>query len=51
MGRAEKLYWTAPIDFGIAMLHIELAAAHAGVSGGWERLGGPDVASFSLQTA
>ena len=31
MGRAEKLYWTAPIDLGIATLHIELAAAHAGV--------------------
>lgn len=47
MGRAAKLYWTAPIDFGIAMLHAELAAAHAGVAGRWERLDAPDVAGFS----
>src|SRR5665811_537908 len=33
MGRAEKTYWTAPIDFGIAMLHMELGAAHEGVRG------------------
>jgi nitroreductase len=51
MSRAEKLYWTAPIDFGIAMLHVELAAAHAGVTGRWGLLDGPDVARFSLQTA
>ena len=31
MGRAEKLYWTAPIDFGIARLHVELGAQHEGV--------------------
>jgi nitroreductase len=49
--RADKLYWTAPIDFGIAMLHIELAAAHAGVTGRWERLDAPDVGRFSLQIA
>jgi nitroreductase len=47
MSRADKVYWTASIDFGIAMLHIELAAAHAGVSGVWERLHEPDVARFS----
>lgn len=32
---APKVYWTAPLDFGIAMLHAELGAAHAGVSGTW----------------
>jgi nitroreductase len=46
MGRAEKVYWTAPIDFGIAMLHVELGAAHEGVHGEWERLPDPDVARF-----
>ena len=46
MGRAEKTYWTAPIDFGIAMLHVELGAAHEGVRGAWEHLPGPDVARF-----
>ena len=46
MGRAEKTYWTAPIDFGIAMLHVELGAAHAGVHGAWEHLPEPDVARF-----
>ena len=49
MGAADKLYWTAPIDFGIAMLHVELAAGHTGVTGRWERLGGPDIAHFVLQ--
>jgi nitroreductase len=46
MGRAEKTYWTAPIDFGIAMLHVELGAAHEGVRGAWEHLPDPDVARF-----
>jgi hypothetical protein len=46
MGRAEKIYWTAPIDFGIAMLHVELGAEHAGVRGAWEHLAEPDVARF-----
>jgi len=46
MGRAEKTYWTAPIDFGIAMLHMELGAAHEGVRGAWEHLPEPDVARF-----
>ena len=47
MGRAEKLYWTAPIDFGIARLHAELGAQHAGVTGTWTRLPAPDVAAFT----
>jgi nitroreductase len=46
MGRAEKTYWTAPIDFGIAMLHVELGAAHEGIHGAWEHLAEPDVARF-----
>ncbi len=46
MGRAEKVYWTAPIDFGIAMLHVELGAGHEGVRGAWDRLPDPDVARF-----
>ena len=41
MGRAEKTYWTAPIDFGIAMLHVELGAAHEGIRGAWEHLPEP----------
>lgn len=47
MGRAEKLYWTAPIDFGIARLHVELGAQHEGVSGSWTMLSEPDVARFT----
>lgn len=46
MGSAGKTYWTAPIDFGIAMLHVELGAAHEGVHGAWEHLPEPDVARF-----
>ncbi|MCX6363413.1 MAG: hypothetical protein NTW58_04450, partial [Actinobacteria bacterium] len=46
MGRAGQTYWTAPIDFGIAMLHVELGAAHEGVHGAWEHLTEPDVARF-----
>jgi len=46
MGSAEKTYWTAPIDYGIAMLHVELGAAHEGVHGAWEHLSAPDVARF-----
>jgi nitroreductase len=34
------------LDCGIAMLHIELAAFHAGVRGQWEFLENPDVATF-----
>lgn len=44
--KAVKTYWTAPLDFGIAMLHAELGAAHAGVSGTWV-VGSPaEVARF-----
>lgn len=46
MGRTETVSLTAPIDFGIAMLHVELGAAHEGVGGAWERLPDPDVARF-----
>lgn len=44
--QAPKTYWTAPIDFGIAMLHAELGAAHAGVSGEWSTAGAGEVARF-----
>ena len=46
MGHADQTYWTAPIDFGIAMLHVELGAAREGVRGAWERLEEPVVARF-----
>jgi Putative TM nitroreductase len=46
MSSADDPYWTAPIDFGIAMLHVELGAAHEGVTGAWDRLPAPDVARF-----
>ena len=36
MSAAKKTYWTAPIDYGIAMLHIELGAAREGVHGVWD---------------
>ena len=41
-----KTYWTAPMDLGIAMLHGELGAAHAGVTGTWDLPSGDDVARF-----
>ena len=44
---AEKTCWTAPIDYGVAMLHVELGAMHEGVRGVWDRLAAPDVASFT----
>jgi hypothetical protein len=44
---AEKTSWTAPIDYGIALLHVELGAAHEGVRGAWDRLPAPDVARFT----
>jgi hypothetical protein len=47
MSRAERLYWTAPIDFGIARLHVELGAIHEGVTGAWTQLPAPDVAMFT----
>ena len=50
LSRAEKLYWTAPIDLGIARLHVELGAAHDGVHGVWEELAAPDVARFAPST-
>lgn len=46
---APKRYWTAPLDFGIAELHVELGAAHRGVRGTWEPLDEPDVARFVPQ--
>jgi nitroreductase len=46
LASAERAYWTAPIDFGIAMLHAELGALHEGVRGEWSRLTLPDVARF-----
>ena len=46
LASAERAYWTAPIDFGIAMLHAELGALHDGVRGEWRRLTLPDVARF-----
>lgn len=47
LSRAGSTYWTAPLDFGIAMLHVELGAGHEGVSGEWEHLPAPDVARFT----
>lgn len=46
LSAASKTYWTAPIDFGIAMLHAELGAAHAGVRGGWTTDSESEVARF-----
>ena len=43
----ERAYWTARIDCGIAALHAELGALHAGVRGTWTRLAEPDVARFA----
>ncbi|HUU33773.1 MAG TPA: nitroreductase family protein, partial [Vicinamibacterales bacterium] len=47
VSRAEKQYWTAPMDFGIARLHVELGAMHEGVAGAWTQLTAPDVAAFT----
>ncbi|NLE22811.1 MAG: hypothetical protein GX624_08545 [Actinobacteria bacterium] len=47
MGRADKLYRTAHMDFGIARLHVELGARHEGVAGSWTPLPEPDVARFT----
>lgn len=46
LSSAENPGWTAPIDFGIAMLHAELGAAREGIHGAWQRLHLPDVACF-----
>jgi nitroreductase len=43
-------YFTADVDRGIAMLHVELGAAHAGVVGRWERLDAPGVVRFVPET-
>jgi hypothetical protein len=40
-------YFTADVDRGIAMLHVELGAAHEGVRGDWEPAGTPGVLRFS----
>jgi nitroreductase len=40
-------YFTADVDRGIAMLHVELGAAHEGVRGAWERLSQPGVLRFT----
>lgn len=47
MNAAPKTYWTAPIDFGIAMLHAELGAARAGARGAWTAGSDGDVARFT----
>lgn len=49
--KAAKTYWTAPLDFGIAMLHAELGAAHAGVRGTWSIGSGAEVARFVPEPA
>lgn len=46
---AEHPYPTAKLDLGIAMLHAELGAEHAGVEGSWEKLEGTDVARYVLR--
>lgn len=48
--KAPKTYWTAPLDFGIAMLHAELGAAHAGVRGAWTIGTGAEIARFVHST-
>ncbi|MBN2248685.1 MAG: hypothetical protein JW733_08290 [Coriobacteriia bacterium] len=51
MTTAPKPYWTAPLDRGITMLHAELGAAHAGVSGRWTANPAGDLARFVPQSA
>jgi hypothetical protein len=46
LSRSERTYWTAQIDFGIVMLHVELGALHAGVNGSWQPTDGPAIARF-----
>jgi hypothetical protein len=38
LGAAPRVIFTMPIDLGIAMLHAELGALHAGVRGAWQML-------------
>lgn len=44
--KATRTYWTTTIDLGIAMLHAELGALHAGVSGSWVIGSDAEVARF-----
>jgi nitroreductase len=44
---ADTTYWTAPIDFGIVMLHAELGALREGVTGVWDAATPPGVARFT----
>lgn len=44
--RTKRPYWTTQLDLGIAMLHAQLGAQHAGVYGSWESAEAPDVARF-----
>jgi len=37
------------LDCGVAMLHVELGARHAGVEGSWELLEAPEVARFTIK--
>jgi len=39
------------MDCGVAALHAELGAMHAGVSGAWERGAEPDLARFVPRVA
>ncbi len=43
---AEKLY--KKMDYGIAMLHLEIGALHEGVKGSWEYLESPNIAEFKI---
>ncbi|MDO8735937.1 MAG: nitroreductase family protein [Thermoleophilia bacterium] len=38
------------LDCGVAMMHVELGARHAGVKGRWEYLKAPDVARFNIDS-
>lgn len=38
------------LDCGVAMMHVELGARHAGVEGSWEYLKAPEVAKFTIRT-
>jgi nitroreductase len=49
LASAPDPYWTAPMDLGVAMLHAELGAQHAGVLGEWVAGTGDDVARFTPQ--
>lgn len=39
------------LDCGVAMMHVELGARHAGVDGSWEFLEAPDVARFTISNS